>query len=80
MRVGYGLFFDYFGVTSGWSAIQTGYSQQTAVVPSADNGLTYLATLTNPFPDGILKAAGNSQGCASGFTRSREGYGGACNG
>lgn len=62
VRGGYGIYFDYFGVTSGWSPIQTGYDQQTQIVPSLDNGVTYQATLANPFPDGFQRPAGNSQG------------------
>jgi len=65
LRGGYGIFYDFIGVTSGWSPIQTGFNQQTALVPSLDNGVTYQATLSNPFPGGIARASGSAQGLAT---------------
>jgi hypothetical protein len=61
LRAGYGIFFDQIGITT-QAPIQTGYNQQTTLVPSNDNGLTFIATLANPFPSGLLKPVGNSQG------------------
>jgi hypothetical protein len=54
LRGGYGIFFDGIGVDV-FQAVQTGFSRSTAIVPSQDNGLTFRATLRNPFPDGIFK-------------------------
>ena len=60
LRGGYGIFYDALGVVS-THVNQTGFTQTTDMVVSADNGLTYIANLTNPFPGGFLpplKAAG----------------------
>jgi len=64
LRGGYGIFFDQLGITT-QSPIQTGYSQTTNMVPTLDNGVTFVATLANPFPNGLLKPVGNSQGLAT---------------
>ena len=37
---------------------QPGFSQSTSLVPTLDRGLTFPATLANPFPDGVLAAVG----------------------
>jgi hypothetical protein len=44
------------------SITQPGYSQNTPIVATPDNGLTFRATLANPFPDGVLEPAGNTRG------------------
>lgn len=41
---------------------QAGFSQTTALAPTNDNYLTPFATLSNPFPNGILRPAGSSGG------------------
>jgi carboxypeptidase family protein/TonB-dependent receptor-like protein len=41
---------------------QPGFSQSTSIVPTLDNGLTLRASLSNPFPDGVLDPAGASRG------------------
>jgi len=41
---------------------QPGFSQTTTLVPSNDLGLTFNATLANPFPSGVLAPAGASRG------------------
>jgi hypothetical protein len=64
VRGGYGLFFDALGVTN-VHVNQTGFSRSTDLVTSVDNGLTYAATLTNPFPRGFLLPAGASGGLAT---------------
>lgn len=61
IRAGYGIFFvqggaDRQGVNQG------GFNQATNIIPSNDNGLTFRATVRNPFPDGIQPAPGASQG------------------
>ena len=35
------------------------------MIPSLDNGLTFLATLSNPFPNGIQEPVGSAQGIAT---------------
>ncbi len=43
---------------------QPGYSQQTPIVPTLDNGLTFQATLANPFPTGVVNPTGlQSRNC-----------------
>jgi hypothetical protein len=61
IRAGYGLFYGFLGERRG-DVVQHGFTRQTPFNPSSDNGLTYLATLTNPFPTGILEPLGASQG------------------
>jgi len=41
---------------------QPGFSQSTSIVPTLDNGLTLRASLTNPFPDGVIDPSGASRG------------------
>jgi len=44
---------------------QAGFSQQTPSIASFDNGLTFISNLANPFPFGVLAAAGASLGLSS---------------
>ena len=41
---------------------QPGFSQATQIVPTLNAGLTFIATLANPFPSGVLEPPGASQG------------------
>jgi hypothetical protein len=50
-------------VTTGVNGI--GYSSSTPVTPTLDNYLTPSATLSNPFPSGLLPATGASLGLAT---------------
>ena len=61
LRAGYGIFFESNGADRN-TVPQTGFSQRTNIVPSLDNGLTFQATLSNPFPTGLLAAPGASGG------------------
>jgi hypothetical protein len=61
-RGGFGLFPISIGQALQNRAIQTGFSQQTNLVPTQDNGQTFIATLANPFPNGILPVPGSSLG------------------
>jgi len=61
LRAGYGVFFTSIGADRS-DVIQQGFSQRTNLTPSLDNGLTFRATLVNPFPDGLLEPAGASEG------------------
>jgi hypothetical protein len=61
IRGGYGLFYGPLG-NQRRDVIQLGFSQSTDLIPSIDNGMTFRATLENPFPDGILEPAGASNG------------------
>jgi hypothetical protein len=61
LRGGYGIFHDTVGVNSN-VGIQTGFSQTTPIQTSLDSGLTYLATVANPLPNGLIAPAGASGG------------------
>jgi hypothetical protein len=59
-RTGYGLFFGALGLRR-TDVTQNGFERSTQMVPTKDN-INFYATLSNPFPDGILDPTGNSQG------------------
>jgi hypothetical protein len=61
LRGGYGIYFEPLGVVN-LNVNQSGFSSSTAFVGSLDNGQTYIANLTNPFPSGFVKAAGAANG------------------
>jgi hypothetical protein len=61
MRGGYGIYYDTLGVNT-TAPIQTGFSQSTPIQASPDNGITYVATIANPFPNGLLAAQGANGG------------------
>jgi hypothetical protein len=60
LRGGYGMFFGFLGQRRG-DVVTTGYSRNTAFVPTVD-GYTFSSTLSNPFPTGILDPVGAAQG------------------
>ncbi len=61
IRGGYGMFYDVLG-TNRITVNQVGYSRDTNLTPSLDNGQTYIATLQNPFPSGLLEPVGSGLG------------------
>ncbi|MBI4875272.1 MAG: TonB-dependent receptor [Acidobacteria bacterium] len=61
IRTGYGIFHGLMGIDR-QDVNQGGFNQVTPFVASLDSGLTYRATLSNPFPDGIQRASGASLG------------------
>jgi hypothetical protein len=61
LRGGYGMFYGFLGQRRG-DVIQSGFSQTTSLVPSLDNGLTFIDTLSNPFQGGVQEAVGASLG------------------
>ena len=66
LRGGYGLFHQPIGILGNrLLPILTGFSQTTDLVPTFDNGLTFVADFTDPFPNGIRSPIGNSQGLAT---------------
>ena len=70
-RGGYAL--SYLGQNSSGQA--TGYSRQTPLVASLDNGLTPAASLSDPFPasiypSGLLTPIGNTQGLSTNLGQS----------
>ena len=59
-RAGFGVFNNSIGAYL--TGPNTGFSQTTNVVPTNDSYVTPFATLSNPFPAGIQKPLGSSQG------------------
>jgi len=62
IRGGYGVYFGPMGMRRGPDAIQTNFSQRTNLVPTQDNGLTFIASLADPYPDGVLAPYRSSLG------------------
>lgn len=61
LRGGYGIFYDLVGINR-TTPRQIGFSQNTPIQASLDNGLTYIATNANPFPNGLLAPRGAAGG------------------
>ncbi len=61
LRSGYGIFYGFLGQRRG-DVNQSGFSRNTNFVPTLDNGLTFISTLSNPYPNGILEPLGAAQG------------------
>ena len=61
IRTGYGIFYDTIGVNRS-AEIQTGYTATTPIQASLDNGLHFVATTANPFPNGLFAPQGSSGG------------------
>jgi hypothetical protein len=59
VRAGLGVYTVPFIISGNF---QPGFSQTTTIVPSNDLGLTFNATLANPFPSGVTAPAGASRG------------------
>jgi Carboxypeptidase regulatory-like domain/TonB dependent receptor len=61
LRTGFGMFQGFLGERRG-DVIQSGWSQTTNMVPTTDNGLNFIATLSNPFPNAIQEPVGATGG------------------
>jgi len=61
VRAGYGVFFTSLGADRN-DVYQQGFSQSTNLVASLDNGQTFLGTLANPFPNGLIEPPGAAGG------------------
>ncbi|MBI3684435.1 MAG: TonB-dependent receptor [Acidobacteria bacterium] len=61
LRGGYGIFYGSIGVNKTNSNL-TGFSRSTPMQPSLDNGLTFIASLDNPFPANLLPPLGAAGG------------------
>ncbi|MGB9605627.1 MAG: TonB-dependent receptor, partial [Bryobacteraceae bacterium] len=59
-RLGGGI--SYFSLTPPPGFWQYGYTASTPFVASVDNGRTFLATLSNPFPGGLNQPRGSADG------------------
>jgi hypothetical protein len=74
LRGGFGIFTSAFRIPSSLSdignntlAIQPGFSGFTSFVPTTNSGRTFVATLDNPFPNGLRPSAGTSLGLLTNF-------------
>ena len=63
-RAGYGVYYGFLGQRRG-DVFQSGFSANTTLIPSLDNGLSFIGTLSNPFPNGITEPVGSAQGTAT---------------
>lgn len=64
IRTGYGMFYGSIGVNKVNSNL-AGFSQSTPMRPTLDNGLTFIASIDNPFPNGLIPAAGAAGGLST---------------
>jgi hypothetical protein len=61
LRSGYGIFYGFLGQRRG-DVIQDGFSQNTPINVTLNNGLTFIETLSNPFQGGVLQPVGAANG------------------
>lgn len=61
VRGGFGIFFEHYAEYVQYGN-PLGFSQTTNTVASTDNGITYSATLQNPFPGGLVQPSGSVNG------------------
>ncbi|MGI9036645.1 MAG: carboxypeptidase regulatory-like domain-containing protein [Pyrinomonadaceae bacterium] len=62
LRAGFGIFTSPFQIQP---LNQNGFTASTSFAPSTNNGLTFLANINNPFPNGLNPAIGSSLGLAT---------------
>jgi len=60
LRSGFGIFYGFLGERRS-DVIQSGFSQNTNVVPTTDN-INFTGTLSNPFQNGITEPVGSAAG------------------
>jgi hypothetical protein len=73
LRGGYGIFYDVIGVNR-TDPIQTGFSQSTPIQASLNNGLSFIASVRNPLPNGLLSPAGASGGLSTNLGQELQAY------
>ena len=61
LRAGYGVFYGFLGQRRG-DVITTGFSSNTPLTVSLDNGVTFIETLSNPFRNGVIEPVGSAAG------------------
>jgi hypothetical protein len=69
IRGGYGIYYDTIGINR-TPAIQTGFTASTPIQASLDNGLHYVATTANPFPNGLIQPLGAASGLTTNLGQS----------
>src|SRR5439155_5386164 len=57
IRAGYGLFYSLLGADFS-DVSQPGFNQRTNIVPTNDNGITYVASISNPLAGGLQRPRG----------------------
>ena len=72
IRTGYGIYFQPLGIVNvagsgaggggGGTLNQSGFGSTTSFVGTTNNGQSYVANLTNPFPNGFVAPTGSSAG------------------
>jgi hypothetical protein len=60
LRAGFGVFYGFLGARRS-DVIQSGFSQNTNMVPTINN-IDFIATLSNPYPNGIQTPVGAAAG------------------
>ncbi len=60
LRAGFGVFYGFLGARRS-DVIQSGFSQNTNMVPTINN-IDFIATLSNPFPNGVQNPVGAAAG------------------
>jgi Carboxypeptidase regulatory-like domain len=68
IRAGFGIYFDTIGVDRE-DVNPGGFNQSTNFIPTLNNGQTYIASLANPFPNGLQTPPGASQGLRTSLGR-----------
>ena len=61
IRGGYGFYFGPLGLRR-QDVVMTNFNRTTNLVPTLDSGLTFVASLANPYPSGFLPPIGAGQG------------------
>ena len=69
LRAGFGIFYNTYGVDQ-FDVNQNGFSRSTSIIPSLNNGQTFVATLANPLPNGLLAPVGANDGLKTALGRS----------
>jgi hypothetical protein len=62
IRGGVGIFYDALGVGRNQLPVQDGFTRNTYISSSVDGGASFVNSLSDPFPTGLLPAVGNSLG------------------
>lgn len=65
IRGGFGVFTSPFQIITQSVLFQPGFSSSTLFTPTTNNGLTFIATMQNPFPNGLVSSPGSSQGLST---------------
>lgn len=62
IRGGFGIFYDSLGIGRNFLPNQDGFARVTNQSSSLNDGQTFLNSLSNPFPNGLLQPVGSSLG------------------